>query len=107
MSIKSKESENRDEVLSFCLMEGTAIMATYYLMKNRLILRLEDNQSMDAMPQWIKSEQLDPNWACLNQEQANYRVVIFRDEILEFDEYLDRRKKKQGKTEAQDFSFDL
>jgi len=77
-------------------MEGTEIMAKYYLMKNRLILRLEDGQSMETQPKWIQQEQLDANWICLNQEQANYRVVIFRDEILEVDEYFDRRKRKQS-----------
>lgn len=77
-------------------MEGTKIMAKYYLMKNRLILRLEDGQSMEAQPKWIQYEQLDANWISLNQEQANYRVVIFRDEILELEEYLDRRKRKQA-----------
>ena len=71
-------------------------MAKYYLMKNRLILRLEDGQQMEALPKWIQSEQLDPNWISLNQEQANYRVVIFRDEILELDEYCERRKRKQS-----------
>lgn len=71
-------------------------MAKYYLMKNRLILRLEDLQTMEAQPKWIQKEQLDANWIYLNQEQANYRVVIFRDEILEIDEYIDRRKRKQN-----------
>jgi len=70
-------------------------MANYYLMGNRLILRLEENQSMEAQPQWIKLEQLDPNWPALNQDQANYRVVIFRDEILDLEEFCERRKKKQ------------
>jgi hypothetical protein len=77
-------------------MEGTEFMAKYYLMKNRLILRLEDGQNMESLPKWLQGEQLDPNWICLNQEQANYRVVIFRDEILELDEYLKRRKRKQS-----------
>ena len=71
-------------------------MAKYYLMKNRLILRLEDGQTMENLPKWLQNEQLDPNWICLNQEQANYRVVIFRDEILELDDYLKRRKRKQN-----------
>ncbi len=77
-------------------MEGTEFMAKYYLMKNRLILRLEDGQNMESLPKWLQGEQLDPNWISLNQEQANYRVVIFRDEILELDEYLKRRKRKQS-----------
>lgn len=82
--------------ITLSLMEGAKIMANYYLMKNRLILRLEESQKMEAMPKWIQQEQLDANWISLNQEQANYRVVIFRDEILELDEYIDRRKRKQS-----------
>ncbi len=81
--------------MNCCLMEGTEFMAKYYLMKNRLILRLEDGQSIEKLPKWIQQEQLDANWISLNQDQANYRVVIFRDEILELDEYLERRKRKQ------------
>lgn len=78
-------------------MEGIENMAKYYLMKNRLILRLEDEHKMETQPKWIQQEQLDTNWISLNQEQANYRVVIFRDEILELDEYIERRKRKQSK----------
>lgn len=83
-------------MMVICLTEGTTLMAKYYLMKNRLILRLEDGQTMENLPKWLQNEQLDPNWICLNQEQANYRVVIFRDEILELDDYLKRRKRKQN-----------
>lgn len=70
-------------------------MTKYYLMKNKIILRLEEDNPMDTMPKWVQSEQLDANWTYLTQDQANYRVVIFRDEILEIDEYMKRRKKKQ------------
>ena len=76
-------------------------MAKYYLMKNRLILRLENQDSMEAQPAWIQKEQLDANWTVLNQEQANYRVAIFRDEILELEEYVQRRKRKQSTPTAE------
>lgn len=75
-------------------------MTKYYLMKNKIILRLENEQPIESLPKWIQNEQLDSNWTFLNQDQANYRVVIFRDEILELDEYLKRRKKKQSATET-------
>lgn len=65
--------------------------ASYYLMKNGFILRLEDPLDKEDIPILIKANLLDPaNIAELNQDQANYRVAIFRDEILEMQEYTER-----------------
>lgn len=65
--------------------------AFYYLMKNGFILRLEEELNQNQMPLMIKANLLDPeNIAVLNQDQANYRVAIFRDEILEFNEFQKR-----------------
>lgn len=62
--------------------------ASYYLMKNGYILRLEDKLDSEDIPILIKANLLEPeNPVVLNQEQANYRVAIFRDEILEWNEY--------------------
>jgi len=71
-------------------------MAQYFLMKNSLILRLEENQSLYDLPKWIQVEQLDKQWPKLNQDQANYRVVYFREEILDLQNYIRRRKRKQN-----------
>lgn len=64
---------------------------SYYLMKNGYILRLEEPLDLKNIPLLIKANLLDPEEnPKLNQEQANHRVAIFRDEILELDEYQER-----------------
>lgn len=65
--------------------------ASYYLMKNGFILRLESPLENEDIPILIKANLLDPkDPILLNQDQANYRVAIFRDEILELNEYTER-----------------
>ncbi|MBT4792035.1 MAG: hypothetical protein HON90_10725 [Halobacteriovoraceae bacterium] len=65
--------------------------ASYYLMKNGFILRLEEPLSRDEIPLLIKANLLEPKMlTVLNQDQANYRVALFRDEILEMPEYQER-----------------
>jgi len=68
-----------------------ANQASYYLMKNGFILRLEEPLKVKEIPLLIKANLFDSKDVnSLNQEQANYRVAIFRDEILEMDEYEER-----------------
>lgn len=63
----------------------------YYLMKNGYILRLEEPMDLANIPLMIQANLLDAEEVeKLDQEQANYRVAIFRDEILELDEYQER-----------------
>ena len=65
--------------------------AFYYIMKNGYILCLESPLDKQNIPLLIKANLLEPNDIVeLNQEQANYRVAIFRDEILELPEYQER-----------------
>jgi hypothetical protein len=65
--------------------------ASYYLMKNGYILRMEDAFDKEDIPILLKANMLEPAQVeALNQEQANFRVAIFRDEILELDEYNER-----------------
>lgn len=65
--------------------------ASYYLMKHGFILRLEDELDPEDIPVLIKANLLDPkNLVKLNQDQANNRVAIFRDEILEIQEFQER-----------------
>lgn len=65
--------------------------ASYYLMKNGFILRLEEPLDKEDIPILIKANLLEPEQIhMLNQDQANYRVAIFRDEILEIDEFKER-----------------
>lgn len=60
----------------------------YYLMRSKKILRLESETTFDSLPLSIRERALNPddNFK-MNQEQANWRVVLFRDEIMEMDEY--------------------
>ena len=60
----------------------------YYIMKSKKILRLESEVSFASLPLTLREKVLDPfEVISLDQEQANWRVVIFRDEIMECDEY--------------------
>ena len=60
----------------------------YYLMKNKKILRLESEMTFNSLPMNIQELLLDHTIeSSMNQEQANWRVVLFRDEIMELDEY--------------------
>jgi hypothetical protein len=62
----------------------------YYLMRSKKILRLEWDMTIEELPLSIRSQSLNPDEMIrMNQEQANWRVVIFRDEIMEMDEYTD------------------
>lgn len=65
--------------------------AHYYLMKDGFILRLESPLDPEDIPVLIKYNLLDSEAVvALNQDQANYRVAIFRDEIVEMDEYAQK-----------------
>jgi hypothetical protein len=60
----------------------------YYLMKSKKILRLESDVPFVSLPLSIRERVLESDdVVSLDQNQANWRVVIFRDEILELDEY--------------------
>lgn len=62
----------------------------YYLMKSKKILRLESETSFDSLPKRVREMVLDEaDNVSLDQDQANWRVVIFRDEIMEYGEYLE------------------
>lgn len=62
----------------------------YYLMKSKKILRLEQEESFSSLPLSIRERVLDQdNIVMFDQEQANWRVVIFRDEILDVEEYTE------------------
>lgn len=62
----------------------------YYLMRSKKILRLESDTTFESLPLDIRSRALESNDGIkMNQEQANWRVVLFRDEIMEMDEYTE------------------
>lgn len=62
----------------------------YYLMKSKKILRLEAEITFESLPLEIRERTFNPadNFQ-MDQEQANWRVVLFRDEIMEMDEYTE------------------
>ncbi len=65
----------------------------YYLMKSKKILRLEGEVTFASLPESIKDLVFDKtDVVVLDQEQANWRVAIFRDEILDLDEYKEWQK---------------
>jgi len=60
----------------------------YYLMKSKKILRLEADNTFESLPLTIRERAFNPDENLqMNQEQANWRVVLFRDEIMEVNEY--------------------
>lgn len=60
----------------------------YYIMKSKKILRLESDVTFLSLPLSIRERVLEADdVVSLDQNQANWRVVIFRDEILDFEEY--------------------
>lgn len=60
----------------------------YYIMKSKKILRLEADMTFGSLPDCVRERVLDPHDnPSLDQNQANWRVVIFRDEILDLQEY--------------------
>lgn len=60
----------------------------YYLMTQKKILRLESDQRFSDLSWMIQGLCLDSDTP-LDQDKANWRVAIFRDEILDLNEYLD------------------
>ena len=82
--------------------------ASYYLMKNGFILRLESPLEQEDIPILIKANLIDAeNLAKLNQDQANYRVAIFRDEILEKKNvgFLHQAYRYRGKANYREFLY--
>ncbi len=72
----------------------------YYLMKNKKILRLETDQKWDQLSYLIRTQIFDQK-KIMNQEEANWRVAIFRDEIMEMDEYVDYLNSPQAAIDAE------
>ncbi len=61
---------------------------SYYMMKDGHILRLEHELDPSDIPILIKDNLLEQqDLYKLNQDQANYRVAVYRDEIIELEEY--------------------
>ena len=79
----------------------------YYLMKSKKILRLESETSFDSLPLSIREKILNPNDNFkMNQEQANWRVVLFRDEIMEMEEYTEWLATPEALLE-EEYEYDL
>ena len=73
----------------------------YYLMKNKKILRLEASERWDDLSWIMRSHILDTNSKKMNQEEANWRVAIFRDEIMEVAEYVEYLHSPQAVVDAE------
>lgn len=60
-------------------------------MKHGFILRLEEPLDADDIPILIKANLFDiEDIKAMDQDEANNRVVFFRDEILEMPEFIER-----------------
>jgi len=78
----------------------------YYLMKSKKILRLESEMCFTSIPLEMKERVLDQDdLICLDQNQANWRVVIFRDEILDFEEYTEWLKSPEAMMEEEEYEL--
>ncbi len=79
----------------------------YYLMKNKKILRLESDMSFTSLSSNIQERCFDfSRESSMNQEQANWRVVLFRDEIMELEEYQEWLQSPESLIE-EEFEYDL
>lgn len=79
----------------------------YYLMKNKKILRLESDMRFNDLTIEIQTRLFDhTSESSLNQEQANWRVVLFRDEIMELDEYQEWLQSPEALID-EDLEFEL
>jgi len=76
----------------------------YYLMKNKKILRLEPNERWDDLSWLIKMQLLEEDAKEMDQDKANWRVAIFRDEILEKSEYVEYLNSPQAVEDAQNWA---
>lgn len=62
----------------------------YYIMNCKKLLRLEAEVEFASLPETVRAHAFDEsNNVVLDQDQANWRVVIFRDEIMELEEYTE------------------
>ena len=78
----------------------------YYLMKSKKILRLESETSFESLPLSIREHALTPDEMIkMNQDQANWRVVLFRDEIMEMDEYTEWLTTPEALLEEEEFEY--
>ena len=78
--------------------------AHYYLMKNKKILRLEPNERWDDLSWLIKSQIFEDDSKEMDQDNANWRVAIFRDEILEMSEYVEYINSPQAAEDAENWA---
>lgn len=79
----------------------------YYLMKSKKILRLESDITFFSLPLEIRERVLDTDeFVSLDQNQANWRVAIFRDEILDFEEYSEWLSTPEAMIE-EEFEYEL
>lgn len=80
----------------------------YYIMRHKKILRLEEDVSYSSLPEHIRANVLDHEVVVsLDQNQANWRVAIFRDEIMDMEEYLEWLGSSEAKLLSEDFGEEV
>lgn len=78
--------------------------AHYYLMKNKKILRLENTDRWEELSWLVKSQILEDDGKEMDQDKANWRVAIFRDEIMDMGEYVEYLNSPQAIEDAQNWA---
>ena len=78
--------------------------AHYYLMKNKKILRLEGAERWDDLSWLIKSQIFEEDGKAMDQDKANWRVAIFRDEIMDKTEYVAYLNSPQAIEDAENWA---
>ena len=73
----------------------------YYLMKNKKVLRLESDERWDDLSWMVRSQVFEADSKIMTQDEANWRVAIFRDEIMDVTEYVDYLNSPQAIADAQ------
>jgi hypothetical protein len=80
----------------------------YYLMKSKKILRLESDTTFESLPYTVRTKVFDEcELIQLDQDQANWRVVLFRDEILELDEYVEWLSTAEASQAEEEWEYEL
>lgn len=88
--------------------EAQVMNPHYYIMRHKKILRLEEGVSYSSLPEHVRANVLEhEEVVSLDQNQANWRVAIFRDEIMDMEEYLEWLGSSEAKLLGEDFGEEV
>jgi hypothetical protein len=70
-------------------------MTKYFLLKDKKILRIDEEEDTQENYQLFKPFLLVEGITPINQDQANYRVALFRDTIMNLNEWKQSLNQEQ------------